>query len=164
MDNKARAKGSVDLSESAQDYLEAIIEMESPDVPVRVAALAQRLGVSRPAVVAALRRLAGRGLVRHERYAHVTLTETGRAAARLVAGRHRLLVRFLSELLGVGAQAAEADACRMEHALSAGTMRRMVRFLDFAADPEGDARCRDQFERFLATGRRCECGGRRESR
>jgi hypothetical protein len=51
----------------------------------------------------------------------------------------------------------------MEHALSVGTMRRMVRFLDFAADPEGAARCRDRFERFLATGMRCECGGRRES-
>ena len=37
-----------DLSESAQDYLEAIVEMESPDVPVRVAALARRLGASRP--------------------------------------------------------------------------------------------------------------------
>jgi Mn-dependent DtxR family transcriptional regulator len=48
MDNKTRVNGGTGLSESAQDYLEAIIEMESLDVPVRVAALARRLGTSRP--------------------------------------------------------------------------------------------------------------------
>jgi len=146
------------LSQSAQDYLEAVYETGRNREVVRVSEIADRLGVKMPSVVTALRRLADRGLVRHERYGHVILTDTGAAEARRVSERHHAIVRFLVDLLGVDARTAETDACRMEHAVSARTMRRMVRFLEFAAEgPDGGHRCAVMFRRFVDSGARCDC-------
>ena len=148
-----------ELSQSAQDYLEAVYETGRNRDVVRVSEVADRLGVKMPSVVTALRRLARRGLVRHERYGHVALTDAGAAEARRVSGRHHAIVRFLVELLGVDARTAETDACRMEHAVSARTMRRMVSLLEFAAGGAGDeGRCADRFRRFVDSGVRCDCG------
>jgi DtxR family Mn-dependent transcriptional regulator len=148
-----------ELSQSAQDYLEAVYETGRNSDVVRVSEVADRLGVKMPSVVTALRRLARRGLVRHERYGHVALTEAGAAEARRVSGRHHAIVRFLVDLLGVDARTAEIDACRMEHAVSARTMRRMVRLLEFAVGGPGDeGRCAGRFRRFVDSGVRCDCG------
>jgi DtxR family Mn-dependent transcriptional regulator len=147
-----------ELSQSAQDYLEAVYETGRKHDVVRVSEIAGRLGVKMPSVVTALQRLAHRGLVRHERYGHVALTDAGAAEARRVSGRHHAIVRFLVDLLGVDARTAEIDACRMEHAVSARTMRRMVRFLEFAAEGPGDERrCAGMFRRFVDSGARCDC-------
>jgi DtxR family Mn-dependent transcriptional regulator len=149
-----------ELSQSAQDYLEAVYETGRDRDVVRVSEVADRLGVKMPSVVSAMRRLARRGLVRHERYGHVALTDAGTAEAKRVSGRHHAIVRFLVDLLGVDARTAEIDACRMEHVVSARTMRRMVRFLEFAAEgPDGERRCADMFRRFVDSGKRCDCAG-----
>ncbi len=147
-----------ELSPSAQDYLEAVYETGLKREVVRVSEIADRLGVKMPSVVTALRRLARRGLVRHERYGHVALTDAGAAEARRISERHQALVRFLVELLGVNARTAAADACRMEHAVSAQTMRRMVKLLEFAVEEPGKKRrCADMFRRFVDSGARCDC-------
>ena len=149
-----------ELSQSAQDYLEAVYETGRNREVVRVSEIADRLDVKMPSVVTALRRLAHRGLVRHERYGHVALTETGAAEARRVSERHHAIVHFLVDVLGVDARTAETDACQMEHAVSARTMRRMVRFLEFAAEgPDGERRCAGMFRRFVDSGTRCDCAG-----
>ncbi len=117
------------LGESAEDYLEAILAIESPGRLVRIKELAGRVGVSRPSVVAAVAALAARGLVRHERYGGVELTEAGRRAAREVRRRHAVLRRFLTDFLGVSASIADADACRMEHTLSPETVDRLDEYV-----------------------------------
>jgi DtxR family Mn-dependent transcriptional regulator len=122
MSNKVAAK----LGQSAEDYLEAILAVEASGRPVRVKDLAGRLGVSRPSVVSALAALAGKGMVVHERYGGVELTAAGRRAAGEVSRRHRLVSSFLREVLGVSERVADADACRIEHALSAETVNRLV--------------------------------------
>jgi len=148
-----------ELSPSAQDYLEAVYETGRSRDVVRVSEIAGRLNVKMPSVVTALRRLARRGLVRHERYGHVALTDAGATEARRISERHHAIVRFLVELLGVDARTAEVDACRMEHAISAQTMRRMAKFLKFAAGGPGDKRrCAGMFRRFVDSGVRCDCG------
>lgn len=122
MANSTAAK----LGQSAEDYLEAILALEAAGRTVRVRDLALRLGVSRPSVVSALAVLSGKGMVVHERYGGVELTAAGRRAADEVSRRHRLVSRFLREVLGVSERVADADACRIEHALSAETVDRLV--------------------------------------
>ena len=121
-----------DLGASAEDYLEAVYLAARGGRPVRVTGLADRLGVSKPSVVTALAGLERHGYVRHERYGAVELTGRGTRAAERVYRRHRVLERFLGEMLGVSAEVAAADACAVEHVLSAETMRRLEEFVEAA--------------------------------
>jgi DtxR family Mn-dependent transcriptional regulator len=146
------------LSASAQDYLEAIFQAAAGRGVTRVSVIAERMQVKKPSVVAAVRSLAGKGLVRYERYGFVELTGAGRAAAKQVLSRHQGLQRFLSGFLGVDPETAETDACRMEHALSPRTMKRLLKFLDFVGEASsGERPCRKAFQRYVATGRRQPC-------
>ncbi len=117
------------LSESGEDYLEAILLLGAQKSPVRVKDIARCLGVSRPSVVNALTQLETRGLVRHEHYGGVELTDTGRHYATAVYRRHLLLEQFLHQVLGVSAEIASQDACRLEHALSPQTTQRLMGFI-----------------------------------
>ena len=117
---------AIKLGQSAEDYLEAILALEAAGRPVRVRDLALRLGVSRPSVVSALAVLSGKAMVVHERYGGVELTAAGRSAAGEVSRRHQLVSSFLRDVLGVSERVADADACRIEHALSAETVDRLM--------------------------------------
>jgi DtxR family Mn-dependent transcriptional regulator len=157
---KKTATAGPRLSASAQDYLEAVWVAGQERGKARVSEIAARLGVRMPSVVLALKGLAGKGLVAYEHYGLARLTRTGRAEARRIYERHEGLRRFLGGFLGVDAATAEADACRIEHALSARTMRRLRRFLEFVGDGSPGSRpCAAEFRDYLATGRRRRCSG-----
>jgi DtxR family Mn-dependent transcriptional regulator len=117
------------LSESTENYLEAILVLNSNQRVVRVKDISKKQGVSMPSVHAALHLLEDQGLVSHERYGHVELTERGTAAARQIYASHTLLVDFFSELLGVPQDIAERDACRIEHIISPETLGRITAFM-----------------------------------
>ena len=93
--------------------------------PVRVTDLASRMGVSKPSALAALRSLESQGLLLHEKYRLITLTDDGRRRAAQIRERHAMLAAFLRDVLGVSPKAAEDDACKMEHCLSSETLDRM---------------------------------------
>ena len=118
-------------SASSQDYLEAILAL-SPQahVGVRSVDIAEALGVSRASVSRARGVLREAGYIRHERYGRITLTESGRVVAQAVMGRHQVLKRFLINVLGIDEATAEADACRMEHVVSAATMESLIAHLE----------------------------------
>ena len=119
------------VSDRQQDYLEAVLALEGENDVARVTDLADRLGVSKPTVSAALKSLRESGLLEHRRYGHVRLTREGREIARAVARRHRLLVEFFRDVLGVEGEQAVEDACGVEHHISPSTRRRLTRFIDF---------------------------------
>ncbi len=119
------------LSESLEDYLEAIYHLEREARVARAGAIASRLGVSRPSVTGALRLLAERRLIHYVPYAGVTLTAEGRRAAAAVARRHGILKAFLERVLSLPADDAERAACRMEHVLEAPVMSRFLEFARF---------------------------------
>ena len=123
------------LSRAGEDYLEAIyrIALEDPSgdaTSVRSVDVADQLGVSKASVNKALSMLKEAGMVEQSRYGRVTLTEEGRAYAALVWRAHRALRTFLESDLGVEPETADAEACLMEHALSADTMERLVCYLE----------------------------------
>ncbi len=128
------AKSTVDtqaLTESLEDYLEAIYQLQRENGTVRVKDIADFVGVKMPSVSSALAALKERGLVEHERYGQVALTPEGRDTAEFLCRRHYALTAFLRDILGIEAEQAESEACRIEHALSAETLRRLLMLLDF---------------------------------
>lgn len=68
-------------------------------------------------------------IINKEKYGTILLTEQGKKAADKVKKRNELLIAFLTDVLGVNTHMAKADACRMEHAISAETAGKMEEYL-----------------------------------
>ncbi|GHV40009.1 DtxR family transcriptional regulator [Clostridia bacterium] len=118
------------MTPSLEDYLEVILFLHQSNGSVRVTDVADGLSVSKPSVNKAVKGLSELGFVRHEKYGQLYLTEEGEKKAENVASRHRAITRFLSECLGVNAEAAEEEACRLEHAMSFSTSELLVKFMN----------------------------------
>jgi len=125
-------------SESVQDYLKAIWKLEH-DCPATTSALAADLGVTPASATAMVKKLAGLGLVEHERYRGVRLTPSGERAALEVIRHHRLLELYLMKALGLGLDEVHAEAERLEHYLSEDLESRIDAALGHPThDPHGD--------------------------
>ena len=118
------------LSESQEDYLEAIYRIAGRQGKVRPLDIAKALEVTGASVTGALHSLSDEGLINHKPYGAVVLTRAGRRIARGVVRRHETLRRFLHDVLQVRADTAERCACRMEHAMPDEVLDRFVRFVD----------------------------------
>ncbi len=118
------------LTSSKEDCLEAIWALQSEDGVARVRDIAARLDVGKSAVTAALKSLAERDLVNYDPYQFITLTDRGRKLAKEVARRHQVLRRFMTEILGLEAEVAEANACRMEHVVDNVVLQRLIDFAE----------------------------------
>jgi DtxR family Mn-dependent transcriptional regulator len=129
-----------DLSSVAQDYLKVIWSAtEWEGDPVTVKQLAERMGVRAATVSDAIRRLAEQGLIVHEPYGGIELTEAGRRHAVQMVRRHRLIETFLVAELGYGWDEVHDEAEVLEHAVSDGLIERIDRRLGHPArDPHGD--------------------------
>ena len=112
------------MTQSLEDYLE-MVSFLSDDGEVRVTDIASRLGVSKPSVLTALKTLEEQGLLEHERYRRVNLTREGVRQAGEIRERHSTLTVFLQDIIGVSAENAEKDACKMEHLLSEETLKKI---------------------------------------
>ena len=113
-DNLQRAKTSV----SQEDYLKAIWELlEEGQHPIS-ARIAEELGVTPPAVTAALKRMTRDGHVRVERSGRIDLTRKGRKRAEHLALRHQLAEVLLTDVIGLSWSKAHDEAERLEHAIS----------------------------------------------
>lgn len=119
------------LSESMENYLEAILALEKASKVARVKDIAERLNIRKGSVTGALKSLAEKGLIHYEPYSFITLTAEGRRRAEQVAYRHRVLKDFLLNILQVDPETAEATACRMEHAVDGKTLERLVCFIEY---------------------------------
>src|ERR671935_1857144 len=126
------------LSEAVQDYLKAIWKLER-EGPATTSALAAKLEVTPASATAMVKKLAGLGLVEHERYRGVRLTASGERMALEVVRHHRLLELYLMQALGLGWDEVHAEAERLEHHLSEEVEARMDAALGFPTrDPHGD--------------------------
>jgi DtxR family Mn-dependent transcriptional regulator len=126
------------MTETVQDYLKAIWMLDR-DGSVSTSALADRLGVTAASATAMIKRLAGVGLVRHEPYHGVSLTEAGTQAALEVIRHHRLLELYLMKALGLSWDEVHDEAERLEHHLSEALEARIDAALGHPTrDPHGD--------------------------
>lgn len=121
------------LTMSNEDYLECLVRIEQEERPVegvRSVDVATRLNVSKASVNKAVTSLKAQGLVEQSHYGKILLTEEGREIGESIWYRHRLLRTFLTRELGVEYERADAEACKMEHALSEDTMARWLAYLE----------------------------------
>ena len=128
------------LTAVTQDYLKVIWSArEWSDEPVTTKLLAARLGVGASTVSETVRRLADAGLVTHEPYGAVHLTDEGRRHALAMVRRHRLIETFLVEVLGYGWDEVHDEAEVLEHAVSDVFVERLASRLGHPVrDPHGD--------------------------
>ncbi len=123
-----------------QDYLEAVTAIASARGGARVGEIARRLGVRMPTVNSALRVLREAGLVTQARYGAVFPTPRGLREGRGIARSHHGLREFLTLVLGAEDSSADAEACRLEHAVSPSTMAAIAAITAFYSSPRGAAR------------------------
>jgi DtxR family transcriptional regulator, iron-dependent repressor len=116
-------------SEVVSRYLEAIYYMWAEKEPLRSARLADWLGVSRPTVAVGLRRMTRDGLVRMNGRKEIELTARGKREAESIVRRHRIMERWLTDGLGLDWVTADAEAARLEHAISDVVERRLYEVL-----------------------------------
>jgi DtxR family transcriptional regulator, Mn-dependent transcriptional regulator len=118
------------LSNSMEDYLEAISTLKQEKDYVRVKDIAKEMKVRMPSVTGALKALTDRNLVRHERYEYVELTEDGIKIAEEIKRRHVLISKFLTHILKIDPEIAEKDACKIEHSVSPITVERLIKLVE----------------------------------
>ncbi len=113
------------LSEPAWDYMKNIYKLEQERSPVSTSALADALHLAPSSVTEMLKRLARQGLINYTPYHGITLTEAGQKMALAAIRRHRIVERFLTDMLGFEWHEAHAEAVLFEHDLSEEAERRL---------------------------------------
>lgn len=134
------AGGAARATTSVEDYAKTIYGLAEWDgADVTSSALAKTLGVSNPSVSLMIKKMADLGLVDHQPYAPIRLTEAGRRLALSMVRRHRLIETWLVRELGYQWDEVHDEAERLEHAVSEAFIMRLDAKLGHPAiDPHGD--------------------------
>jgi DtxR family Mn-dependent transcriptional regulator len=132
------AKPTKALTAPAEDYLKAIYDLERSGNPAGTNEIAEQLSIAPASVSGMVRRLAEQGLIAHQRYHGVRLTEAGRRAALRTLRRHRIIEAYLAQALGYAWDRVHDEAERLEHAASDELIDRMAAAIgEPAHDPHG---------------------------
>ena len=110
------------LQESGEMYLETIHILSKKSANVRAVDISEYMGFSKPSVSRALGRLKSGGYVESDADGHLTLTDIGLEVAEKIYERHTMLTAFLTKI-GVPAEIASEDACKIEHDISDVTFK-----------------------------------------
>jgi DtxR family Mn-dependent transcriptional regulator len=149
---------AIELSPSLEDYLEAIDLLQKRKRAVRVKDVSRQLGVKASSVNGAISALSQKGLVIHEHYGYIELTQEGQQLAQNIQHRHNALLKFLTDILGIPRYIAAKEACAMEHHISSQTLERLSKFIAFAVSPsqKKTSAWLQRFHQTLASGEQHE--------
>ena len=121
----------MELSESLEDYLEAILQLQEANKVARAKEIAEKLGVSLASVTASLRKLSERELVNYAPYKFITLTSKGQTIAREILRKHNIIKDFLIRVLTIEPSKADITACRIEHTMDRSAIKKLIEFVAF---------------------------------
>ncbi|MBR6443540.1 MAG: metal-dependent transcriptional regulator [Clostridia bacterium] len=107
----------MNIYESAEDYLEEILVLLESKGYARSTDIAEGLGVTKPSVSVAMKKLRENGYISMEKSGLISLTDKGYPIARRIYDRHLTLTKFFMSL-GVEEKTAREDACKIEHDIS----------------------------------------------
>lgn len=157
-----RAFDASPVSHSVAHHLMAIAHLRDAHGYARVTDVAERLGLTRGSVSLTLKALESRGLIEKDKRRFLLLTGEGRGVVDAIRTKQQIASRFFSEVLGVPAEIAATDACKVEHLLSSETATAMLRWLrgwaaldekpDLLASNES---CAGQLEHCSSCANRC---------
>lgn len=114
---------------SVEDYLKAVYDLSRNGTPVSTTEISRTLKIAPASVTEMLKKLAENGYVNYSPYHGSSLSEKGLQEAQKVARKHRLLERFLSDVLHIRSDQVHTQACKMEHVLSDEAEESLCRFL-----------------------------------
>ena len=117
------------IHESAEDYLETILILEERNAQVRSIDIVNERGFSKPSISIAMKKLRENGYIEMDTGGHITLCPSGRAIAERIYSRHKLLRKVLMAI-GVGAEAAADQACRIEHVIDDETFNKLNEYYE----------------------------------
>ncbi len=116
------------IQKSAEDYLEAMLMMQEKHGYIRSIDIATQLGVTKPSVSYATKRLRENGYITMDGEGLITLTDAGMEIAEKMYERHKELTRLFIAL-GVDEKTAVQDACKIEHDISAQTWNALMQYV-----------------------------------
>ena len=111
---------------ASEDYLEAMLMMKEQHGYIRSIDIAVELGVTKPSVSYATKRLRENGYITMDKEGLITLTDKGMEVATRIYERHKMLTHYFM-FLGVDEETAREDACKVEHDLSQQTYEALKR-------------------------------------
>lgn len=114
------------IQKAAEDYLEAMLMMKEKHGFIRSIDVAEQMGVTKPSVTYTTKRLRENGYITMDKDGLITLTDSGLEIANRIYTRHKLLTIFFMRL-GVDAETARTDACKVEHDVSDKTFDAICR-------------------------------------
>ncbi|MBU1196718.1 MAG: metal-dependent transcriptional regulator [Proteobacteria bacterium] len=117
------------LSQSLEDYLEIILELQTQKTVARSKDIAEKMDIKRGSVTGMLKKLAKSKLINYEPYGYVTLTPEGKKIAVEIEHRHIFLKDFFFRILKVDEATADQTACQMEHTMDTRTFKKFKDFV-----------------------------------
>src|SRR5439155_327197 len=121
-----------------EEYLQTMFWLEEAGLQINGANIARAMQLSPPTVHEMIGRLEGDGYVERADDKSLTFTERGRGEAQAIVRRHRLIERFLTDVLGIPWDEVHEEAERLEHAMSPVLEERMLAAIgDAATCPHG---------------------------
>jgi len=144
----------MNLSESLENYLEVILDLERTNKVARAKEIADRLNIQRGSVTGGLKTLSEKGYINYQPYSFITLTPIGKKLAQEIAHRHQVIKKFLSKVLQIDAPVAEQTACRMEHSMDGEIIERLVNFIEYVFTcPRAGQQWIESFANYCANGK-----------
>lgn len=125
------------LSESMEDYLEAIFILQEKNRVARVKEIAEIIGVKMPSVTVALKFLKEKGLIEYEKNSYITLTAEGTKIAQTTRDKHNILTEFFDKVLNLK-EASEKVACHLEHVIDIETAKKIEKLTKHLIENETD--------------------------
>ena len=126
------------IQKSAEDYLEAMLMMKEQHGYIRSIDIADHLGVTKPSVSYATKRLRENGFITMDHSGFITLTYSGMEIADRIYSRHKMLTDFFTAI-GVSPEIARTDACKVEHDISEETFKAMSRYNEILKETQNKA-------------------------
>ena len=119
-----------EISENIEEYLEVLYKFGSKDSYVSTTTLSKELGIAPGSVTQMLKKLEDIGYIDYVPYKGASLTEDGKKIAQKITRKHRILERFLKDVLKIKDENLHAQACEMEHSLSDEAERAICHMLE----------------------------------
>jgi len=127
------------LSPNIEEYLETIYKISQKENCIKTSKISKDLGITQASVSEMLKKLDKLDYVEYSQYKGVKLTDKGLKAAQKVTRKHRLLERFLRDILKLKDSFLHDQACEMEHSLSDEAERAMCQVLEHPDKCPGDS-------------------------
>lgn len=114
----------MEIYESAEDYLEAILILQERNGHVRSVDIAEELGYSKASISVAMKKLRENGYISMAKDGNITLRKSGQKIADHIYERHKFFTEYFTSI-GVDPAVARQDACRIEHDISDETFEKI---------------------------------------